>query len=97
MDRAWPRKAIGYHHDLCKAVGIRQRPRILDATAGLGRDAFIFAKLDCDVTLLERHPLLASQLIQAWNEFDNLTLKEHLHIYHQDALTRCSTFFSCDT
>lgn len=86
MNQAWPQKAIGYNHDLCKAVGIRQGPQILDATAGLGRDAFIFAKLGCDVTLLERHLALANQLMQAWEELEDTPLKQRLHVYHQDAL-----------
>lgn len=86
MNRTWPQKAIGYNHDLCKAAGIRQRPQILDATAGLGRDAFIFAKLGCDVSLLERHPLLADQLTRAWENLEDPILKQRLHVYHQDAL-----------
>lgn len=86
MNQAWPQKAIGYHHDLCKAVGIRQQPKILDATAGLGRDAFIFAKLGCNVTLLERHPILATQLMQAWHELEDTALKQRMQVCHQDAL-----------
>lgn len=46
---------------IAKAVGIQGaiRPRILDATAGLGRDAFVLACLGCDVQMIERHPLVA--------------------------------------
>jgi len=46
---------------IAKAVGIQSgiRPQILDATAGLGRDAFLLAQLGCRVTLIERHPLIA--------------------------------------
>ena len=49
---------------IAKAVGIQQgvRPFVLDATAGLGRDAFVLASLGCDVTLIERHPLIAALL-----------------------------------
>ena len=49
---------------IAKAVGIQPgiRPAILDATAGLGRDAFVFAQLGCQVTLIERHPLIAALL-----------------------------------
>jgi len=45
---------------IAKAVGIQPgvRPVILDATAGLGRDAFLLAQLGCPVTLIERHPLI---------------------------------------
>jgi 16S rRNA (guanine1516-N2)-methyltransferase len=45
---------------IAKAVGLKNisssmRPlRVLDATAGLGRDAFVLATLGCEMTLLER-------------------------------------------
>lgn len=49
---------------IAKAVGIQPgvRPEILDATAGLGRDAFVLAQLGCLVTLIERHPLIGALL-----------------------------------
>lgn len=49
---------------IAKAVGIQPgvRPVILDATAGLGRDAFVLAQLGCPVTLIERQPLIAALL-----------------------------------
>jgi len=49
---------------VARAVGIRGalRPSILDATAGLGRDAFVMASLGCRVTLLERQPVVAALL-----------------------------------
>ena len=51
---------------LPKAVGMKggQSPTIIDATAGLGRDAFLLASLGSQVTLIERsdiiHQLLAA-------------------------------------
>jgi 16S rRNA (guanine1516-N2)-methyltransferase len=49
---------------IAKAVGIQSgvRPVVLDATAGLGRDAFVLAQLGCAVTLIERQPLIAALL-----------------------------------
>ncbi len=46
---------------LAKAVGIKagERPRILDATAGLGRDGFLLASFGCTITMIERHPIIA--------------------------------------
>ncbi|HCJ4582886.1 TPA: class I SAM-dependent methyltransferase, partial [Pseudomonas aeruginosa] len=40
---------------IAKAVGVQPgiRPRVLDATAGLGRDGFVLASLGCEVTLVE--------------------------------------------
>lgn len=50
----------GNGQSIAKAVGISgaYKPSVLDATAGLGRDAFVLATLGCDVTLIERHPVV---------------------------------------
>ncbi len=51
---------------LAKAVGLRQgRPSVIDATAGLGRDAFQLACLGCRVRAVERSPILAAMLDDA--------------------------------
>lgn len=49
---------------IAKAVGLKSgaNPRVLDATAGLGRDAFVLASLGCDVTMFERSPVVAALL-----------------------------------
>jgi 16S rRNA (guanine1516-N2)-methyltransferase len=49
---------------IAKAVGIKgdYRPIVVDATAGLGRDAFILASLGCEVTLIEQHAVIAALL-----------------------------------
>ena len=49
---------------IARAVGIQPgvRPTILDATAGLGRDAFVLAQLGCCVTAIERQPLVGALL-----------------------------------
>jgi len=62
----------GYRHNknltirqpLAKAIGIKQgvRPSVLDATAGLGQDAFVLACLGCQVSMCERSPVLHSLL-----------------------------------
>jgi len=43
---------------LPKAVGMKggRTPMVVDATAGLGRDAFLLASLGAEVTLIERSP-----------------------------------------
>lgn len=50
----------GKGQSIAKAVGISSayKPTVLDATAGLGRDAFVLATLGCDVTMIERHPVV---------------------------------------
>ena len=54
----------GRGQDIAKAIGLKHgfTPHILDATAGLGRDAFVLASLDCKVTLMERMPVVAALL-----------------------------------
>lgn len=46
---------------IAKAVGIQPgvTPNVLDTTAGLGRDAFVLATLGCQVTMIERQPIIA--------------------------------------
>lgn len=54
----------GRGQSIAKAVGLKggANPTVLDATGGLGRDAFVLASLGCRVTLLERSPVVAALL-----------------------------------
>lgn len=54
----------GKNQLIAKAVGLQRypNPTLLDITAGLGRDAFVLATLGCDVTMLERSPVIAALL-----------------------------------
>lgn len=49
---------------IAKAVGLKTgvKPRVLDATAGLGGDAFVLAGLGCEMLMMERHPVVAALL-----------------------------------
>ncbi len=49
---------------IAKAVGLNKGaiPTVLDATAGLGRDAFVLASMGCKVVLQERNPIVAALL-----------------------------------
>ncbi len=61
----------GRGQDIAKAMGLRagKTPKIVDATAGLGRDAFLLASLGAEVTLIERsekmHDLLHKGMTRA--------------------------------
>lgn len=61
------RIAGGRKQLLARAIGLHKRAnlQILDATAGLGRDAWTLAALGACVDLAERHPLLAAMLRDA--------------------------------
>ncbi|MCK4871796.1 MAG: class I SAM-dependent methyltransferase [Phycisphaerales bacterium] len=53
----------GRNEPIARAVGLkRSTPTVIDATAGLGRDAFLLAALGCQVTMIERSPILAALL-----------------------------------
>ena len=54
----------GRNQALAKAVGLKsgRYPSIVDATAGLGRDAFVLASLGCRVHMIERHALVYALL-----------------------------------
>ncbi|MGF1867299.1 class I SAM-dependent methyltransferase [Enterovibrio norvegicus] len=54
----------GKGQSIAKAVGLNKgaTPTVLDATAGLGRDAFVLASLGCKVQMVERHPVVAALL-----------------------------------
>ncbi|WP_286234056.1 class I SAM-dependent methyltransferase [Thalassotalea sediminis] len=54
----------GRGQDIAKAVGLKHgfTPCVLDATAGLGRDAFVLATLGCNVKMIERNPIVAALL-----------------------------------
>jgi 16S rRNA (guanine1516-N2)-methyltransferase len=67
------------NQEIIKAVGIKNgyRPKILDTTAGLGRDSFILASLGCKVTMLERNPTIYLLLNNALeNAKSNQSTKE---------------------
>jgi len=58
------RSRSGTSELLGKAVGHGKKIplRILDATAGLGRDAFVLADLGCEVLMCEREPVILEML-----------------------------------
>ncbi|MCB1870345.1 MAG: class I SAM-dependent methyltransferase [Gammaproteobacteria bacterium] len=54
----------GRAQPLARAIGLKKgrNPQVLDATAGLGRDAFVLATLGCELVMLERSPVIAALL-----------------------------------
>jgi 16S rRNA (guanine1516-N2)-methyltransferase len=68
----WVRGTLGFrtrrgnrgNEPLARAIGAKHSaaPTVWDATAGLGRDAFILAALGCRVRLMERSPIIAALL-----------------------------------
>ncbi len=54
----------GKKQPLARAVGLKadDAPHVLDATAGLGQDAWVLATLGCTVHLVERSPVVGALL-----------------------------------
>lgn len=66
--QAWRQQLGGGKQEaVVRALGVGRgiRPRVLDATAGLGRDGLMLAHAGCEVYLLERHPAIHALLDQA--------------------------------
>ncbi len=59
-------KGGGRRQMIAKAMGLKSGvfPHVLDATAGLGGDAFVLASLGCRLTLLERSPIVRALLAE---------------------------------
>ncbi len=58
----------GNGQPIAKAIGLKSYGlplTVIDATAGLGQDAFVLASLGCEVTLIERVPIIAELLTDA--------------------------------
>lgn len=83
----------GKGQDIAKAIGLHKHksPHVLDATAGLGREAFVLASLGCTVTLLERsptvHALLADGLrrTQHGDDLEIRLITQRMTLHHADA------------
>lgn len=77
----------GRGQPLARAIGLKngRSPNVLDATAGLGRDAFVLASLGCEVDLIERSPIIAALLRDALErasrlpELEFIVRRMHLH------------------
>jgi len=82
----------GRRQTLGRAIGLKPgiNPTVIDATAGLGKDAFILAWLGCQVQMIERCPGIAAllydglQRAQHDQEMGDL-IKQRLQLIHHDA------------
>lgn len=77
---------------LLRAVGVKagNALRVLDLTAGWGRDAFLLANAGCQVTLLEASPIIALLLEDGLRRFfsdETYLASNQLQLIRADALT----------
>ncbi len=58
------RQREGKKQAIARALGLKKHcaPQVIDATAGLGQDAFVLAALGCRMRLIERSPIIAALL-----------------------------------
>lgn len=81
----------GRSQPIAKAVGLKSgyTPRVLDITAGLGRDAFVLATLGCEVTLVERSAVVAALLedglARAARDGECAAIVQRMHLRHGEA------------
>jgi 16S rRNA (guanine1516-N2)-methyltransferase len=59
------KKGVSKKELIAKAAAAKPGVRVIDCTAGLGRDAFILASLGCDVTMFERSRVMSLLLQDA--------------------------------
>ena len=83
----------GRGQPVAKAIGLKGHQgemQVVDATAGLGRDAFVLASLGCRVTLIERSPaaaaLLDDALMRAASSPDTMDIAARMTLVHADAI-----------
>lgn len=82
----------GYREPLAKAVGLKRKQplKLIDATAGFGRDAFLLASLGCHVLSLESSPIVAALLADGMARAAALPLSWRLERTDAiDYLTHC--------
>lgn len=87
----------GKSEAIAKAVGLHKKSNlsVLDATAGLGRDAFVLASLGATVTLVERNPVVAALLFdglrRAAAEPQLAAVAARMQLWHCPALQALSS------
>lgn len=71
----------GKGQPLARAIGFgslfqgEEAPQVIDATAGMGNDAFVFASLGCEVLMIERSPVVAALLQDALDRAQQAVLQ----------------------
>ncbi|MDH5611742.1 MAG: class I SAM-dependent methyltransferase [Gammaproteobacteria bacterium] len=78
---------------IAKAIGLKQgkTPSVLDVTAGLARDAYVLATLGCQMTLVEKSPILSTLIKDGINrglenEQSAKILSQNFDLHSQDAI-----------
>jgi len=94
-------KSVSKNNELiARAIGCKShyRPRVLDATAGMGRDSFVMAKLGCDVLMQERCEPIYLLLENALNRLyeSQPELKKYLQLQKSNSIESFDTLEMID-
>ena len=82
----------GRNQPLLRAIGVKPgiNPDVIDATGGLGRDAFVMASAGCQVRILERSPVLTALLqngLQTAHDDDTAAITGRMSVQLADSIT----------
>lgn len=83
---------MNYSQEIAKAVGVKKdfKPKILDTTAGQGRDSFLLASLGCEMIMLERNSviflLLNNAIENAKNNVELIDSINRMTLLNQDSI-----------
>ena len=73
-----------------RACQVEQQPLIIDATAGMGHDGLLLARLGATVILVEQHPivwaLLTSAMQQAQSNLHLAKISQRMQLVHANAV-----------
>ncbi len=93
----------GRGQTIARAVGLKggRTPSVVDATAGLGRDAFVLASLGCHVTLVERSAAVAALLDDglkraAMDVELGTWISQRMQLVHSDAVSWMNSLVESD-
>lgn len=90
------RRTKGGGELIARAVNHTASPNVWDFTGGLGRDSFVLASLGLNITVWERHPvvacLLADGLARAAANEETAEIAARITLIHHDALTHAATY-----
>lgn len=87
-DEKWLQRSQGMtgSDPLIRATLARQSVRIIDMTAGWGKDGLLMAHAGARVVMLEQHPYMAALLMDAWQHLLASEVKSRIQVVWSSAI-----------
>lgn len=81
-DEKWLQRSKGMtgRDPMIRATLASKSLKIIDMTAGWGKDGLLMAHAGSHVTMLEQHPYMAALLMDAWHHLASVELKSRIEI-----------------